>query len=267
MSSVRCVCGGTSLAVRHVYNAPPKGEIRFEFSSKSGYHREILQCKACGHFLSIHEMDISRLYEGDYVSSNYGEKGILETFNKINHLPPEKSDNVGRARRINEYADSIKSGRKVLDVGSGLCVFLYRMKAAGWDCTALDPDERSARHAKEVVGVDAICGDFMKLDVSDRFDLITFNRVLEHVRDPVAMLVKAKKLLLPKGWIYVEVPDGESASKDSFEREEFFIDHLHIFSEQSLAAVVSKAGFQVKVSERLREPSSKYTLRAFIVPV
>jgi hypothetical protein len=153
----------------------------------------------------------------------------------------------------------------VLDVGSGLCVFLHRLKAeTGWNCTALDPDPRAAAHARERVGVNAVCGDFMRLNDLGRYDIITFNKVLEHVLDPVAMLARSHEYLARGGFVYVELPDGEAAGADSFGREEFFIDHHHVFSMQSIRTLAVRAGFDVIGTERLREPSSKYTLRAFL---
>ena len=68
------------------------------------------------------------------------------------------------------------------------------------------------------------------------------------------------------GFIYVEVPDGEVAYLDGREREEFAIDHHHIFSLTSLSILATQAGFSVRLIERLREPSTKYTLRAFLIP-
>jgi hypothetical protein len=62
------------------------------------------------------------------------------------------------------------------------------------------------------------------------------------------------------------VPDGEAAVHEGPGREEFFIEHHHIFSAVSLALLAARAGFNVQVIERLREPSRKYTLRAFLVP-
>ena len=80
-------------------------------------------------------------------------------------LPEQDSDNVGRVRRICAFAeawfgrgelegqigperDGQGQGPRLLDVGSGLGVFPARMKAAGWRCTALDPDPRSVDHAR-----------------------------------------------------------------------------------------------------------------------
>jgi hypothetical protein len=140
------------------------------------------------------------------------------------------------------------------------------MKASGWNCTALDPDPRAVRHAQDTVGVRAICGDFMAVQDIGRFNMVTFNKVLEHVKDPVAMLAKAQMHLSPEGAVYVEVPDGEAAVRKGPGREEFFIDHPHVFSAASLGMLAVRAGFTVREIERLREPSTKYTLRAFLAP-
>ena len=98
---------------------------------------------------------------------------------------------------------------------------------------------------------------------SARFDLVTFNKVLEHVDDPVAMLASVARLLTPNGLVYVELPDGEAAEAEGKEREEFLLGHKHVFSLASYALLIAKAGFELLTCERLREPSTKFTLRGF----
>lgn len=271
-TSLHCLCGGDRFVEIFTYTRPPKDEIRFSSTSGRPYDRKVYRCSSCGHFLSVHDMDLSRLYAGDYVTSNYtNEQGLKQAFERIISLDESRSDNRGRVKRILEFAAEYYGDHKirqehlsVLDIGSGLCVFLYAMKQAGWEGTALDPDPRAVKHAGSVVGVKAIQGDFMRLEPSQRYDLITFNKVLEHVGDPVAMLSRSRQFVKEKGIVYVEVPDGELAWKDGPEREEFAIDHPHIFSLSSLSVLATRAGFSVRRIERLREPSTKYTLRAFL---
>jgi SAM-dependent methyltransferase len=143
------------------------------------------------------------------------------------------------------------------------------MKRAGWTCTALDPDPRAAKHAREVVGVEAITADWFEAPGLGRYDVITFNKVLEHVKEPVVMLRRAAAHLAPGGFIYIELPDGEAAAPPhgaGFGREEFFIEHWHIFSLASVSLLAERGGFHAIAIERLREPSTKYTIRAFLVP-
>lgn len=255
------------------YTSPPEGETRFEFSSSESYLREVWCCDLCGHFISIHDMDVSDLYNDDYVSSCYHhEDGITRAFKRIISLPPSQSDNTGRVQRILDFSTSYFAHSpknivlSILDVGSGLGVFPNKIKEAGWDCTALDPDMRSVKHAREVVGVKAVHGDFMETQDIGQFNVITFNKVLEHVENPIRMLAKSLTHLHCDGFVYIEVPDGESAIVEGPEREEFFIDHPHIFSLTSLSLLFTQAGFSVQTIERICEPSGKHTLRAFLKP-
>lgn len=269
-TDVECLCGSASLKEVHVYHEAPKGEILFGFNQKIEYLRKIVACSVCGHYLSLHDMDDSSLYSEEYVNANYKDaSGIKKTFDKINALDPSKSDNIGRVKRILHFAgkhfeQNIKPS--IMDIGSGLCVFLYRMKKAGWAGTAVDPDARAIEHAVKEVGVKGVCGDFMKLNDLEPAEVISFNKVLEHVKEPIEMLAASKRYLKPNGFVYIELPDGEKAKDDpdGYGREEFFIDHHHIFSFTSLSVLASKAGFTVKTLERLQEPSTKYTLRAFL---
>jgi SAM-dependent methyltransferase len=262
-ASDRCPWDGNVLEEAFRYAAPPAGETRFA-PEGTPYERVVLRCPACGHFVSHHDMDLGALYAGDYVGATYGDR-MRATFEKIVALPPERSDNAGRVTRVDAYARErgLKPDR-ALDIGSGLCVFLHRLAQHGWQGTAVDPDARAVAHAREVVGVNAICGDFLALDDLGQFELVTLNKVLEHVDDPTAMLSRAGGLLSDGGLVYVEVPDGEAAAADGSGREEFFIEHLHVFSPASLAMLAARAGLSPLRIDRIREPSTKYTLVAFL---
>jgi SAM-dependent methyltransferase len=264
--TLHCPCERRHGNTVFTYDAPPEGETRFDLAGQE-YRRNYWRCDVCGHFFSVTRMDLGILYSGAYVESTYGDS-MLQTFERILALPPERSDNAGRVARVVAFAQiHFPVGRvaNLLDVGSGLAVFPFRMRQAGFRCTALDPDPGAAAHAREAAGVDAILGDFMLLpaDRLGRYDLITFNKVLEHVEDPVAMLEKARAILEPDGFVYLEVPDVAAAAEGPG-REEFFIEHHHVFSPASLAIASERAGFSVVVMERLREPSTKFTLRAFL---
>jgi len=268
---LRCpVSGGTSARRVFVYEAPPHGEIGFRRAAGEPYYREVWQFEISNHFVSRHAMTVATDYDGAYVDATYpGEAGLASTFDRIIALPPEKSDNVGRIARIRAHANGhFRSARtlRLLDVGAGLGVFPYAVKQTGWDCTAIDPDPRAVEHLRARVGVEAVCGDFMQLQMPGSFDVITFNKVLEHVQDPVAMLGRTHAMLADGGFVYVELPDGEAAARAGASREEFFIEHFHVFSFASIVMLANRAGYFPVCVERLQEPSTKFTLRAFLVP-
>jgi SAM-dependent methyltransferase len=268
--TLRCPCDERFLETRSdfTYDTPPASEVRYALPAP--YRREYRHCILCGHWFSKHDYDFAAFYNGAYVDASYGN-GLRHAFERIMALPKDRSDNYHRVERVAEFANRMVVGgraHRLLDVGSGLAVFPALMKKRGWNCTALDPDPRAVDHAKEVVGIEARLGDFLTIAPASlgEFDLISFNKVLEHVEDPVAMLEASRKCLYPNGFVYVELPDGEVASRAGKEREEFFIEHHHVFSSSSLDHLARHAGFTVVEFERLQEPSTKFTLRAFLAP-
>ncbi len=279
-SKMTCICSSTNFDVVFEYNNPPAGENSFKSTERKAqddfYYREIYRCVSCGHFLSLHDMGLDELYSGDYVSTTYGDaNGIRSAFEKINALPIDLSDNIGRVQWINlaysRFSNDVNAGR-LLDVGAGLGVFVFQMRRCGWDCVALEPDKELCSHIRETIDIETLSTNLSDSGIADKisethglFNLITFNKVLEHVQDPVSLLSCVGKLLSKNGGVYVELPDGESAHLEGKEREEFFVEHHHIFSATSISILAESAGFRVKLLERVHEPSSKYTLRAFCV--
>ena len=262
-----CPCEGRHLVDAFAYTARPEGEVAFPLAGE--YRREYRRCTLCQHWFSHHAMDISALYGGTYVDATYGD-GMRRAYERIMALPAERSDNLGRVAAVRDFAErrfrGTRPAPRLLDVGAGLAVFPTRMKEAGWQCTALDPDPRAAAHAREVAGVAAMSGDFRAVAGElGNFDVVSFNKVLEHVEDPVAMLAASHDRVAAGGFVYVELPDV-AAAIDGPDREEFFIEHHHVFSAASVALLAARAGFHLVALESLREPSGKYTLRAFLEP-
>ena len=266
-AALGCFCDQPDPVPAFQYDRPPEGETRFDWKGQT-YRRGYRRCENCGHWTAEIEMDLTDFYRGGYVDGTYGER-MKETFLKILALPAEKSDNQARVQRVLEFANKHLQKNKtpsLLDVGSGLAVFPFQMKEAGWCVTALDPDARAAIHAREMAGVRAIHGDFLtwEPESEERFDLITLNKVLEHVKDPIAMLRMARRCINPDGLLYVEVPDV-SAAKIGPTREEFFIEHLQVFSLQSLIDALRKSGWEEQGIYPLMEPSGKFTLASFSI--
>jgi SAM-dependent methyltransferase len=263
--TLHCPCEGRYRAPAFAYDSPPEGETRFDLGG--AYARSYESCAVCGHWFGRHALDLSKLYARDYVDATYGGKqGMRERLERISALPPERSDNSGRVARIQAFAAAHLAGgqRRLLDVGAGIGVFPAAMKQLGWDVTALEPDARTAAHLREVVGVRADTRELTALDpAAGMFEAITFNKVLEHVEDPVRLLAAAPGLLAAGGFVYIELPDVAAAAAGPG-REEFFIEHHHVFSPASLTLLAERAGLSARAVERLIEPSGKYTLRGFL---
>ena len=102
-----------------------------------------------------------------------------------------------------------------------------------------------------------------KLDkINEKFDVITSFQVLEHVENPKIIMRKIKKILKNNGILYIEVPDAKASIEGKY-REEFFIEHLHVFSMKSLRNTLKKIKFKIIKIKSIKENSGKYTLYAF----
>ncbi|MBL4888820.1 MAG: methyltransferase domain-containing protein [Candidatus Lindowbacteria bacterium] len=101
-----------------------------------------------------------------------------------------------------------------------------------------------------------------------KFHLISFNKVLEHVTDPVADLKRSLEWLEEDGCVYIEVPDGKNAHGvlDVINREEFFIEHFTVFTKKSVNYLAEQAGLDRVELEEIHEPSDKYTIYTFLKP-
>jgi 2-polyprenyl-3-methyl-5-hydroxy-6-metoxy-1,4-benzoquinol methylase len=265
------LCLNKELVIVKTFLEKPKGETEFKSIKKKKYFRKILKCTSCGHFLASHKFDLRNLYHEDYASSNYEDTlGIFKTYERIMSLPHKDSDNSMRVERLVNFAENHfpnYQNLEILDIGSGLSVFLGKIKIkTKWTCSAVEPDHRYCNHAKETIGIEGIAQDYRNLNWTRKFHIITLNKVLEHFIDPITVLKKCGTEIKSGGFVYIELPDGENASKDpaGYNRQEFFIDHYHAFSMSSMEMLIRTCGFLPLCLERLREPSRKYTLRAFL---
>ena len=106
-------------------------------------------------------------------------------------------------------------------------------------------------------------GTVNEIDCKLSFDLITINRVLEHIFDPLDFLQSVAAKLNPKSVLYIEVPDVISYFEDGANNEAFGYGHYSVYSPEALDLVCSKANLERIESHRCIEPSTKFTLYAF----
>jgi SAM-dependent methyltransferase len=260
------LCGSDNTRLIMVLHNKPGRETDIGITD---YRREIHHCQSCYVYFNIDNYDMASMYDGTYNKATYDNK-IKETYDRIMAFPPEKSINKQRVDRILKFLEHHKMTKDkttILDVGSGLCVFLGEMKKHGFKSYCIDPDPLSVRHAKENAKVDeAWQGTIEEFETDRKFSLITFNKVLEHIKEPIPMLAKAKDFLESGGVVYIELPDSKGAiEEDDFvNREEFFMGHNFIFTKESVQFLIERAGFKVLELKQVHEPGDKYTIYAFI---
>ena len=259
-----CYCKKSKKVKYLEYRKSPPGEINLGLDLKN-YKRYFFQCTECKHLFAHHKkFSNQNLYSGKYVDETYGGlKGIKKSFAKVRSYPKKKSDNHHRCNRIEKL---IKFNKKFItfDIGSGLGIFPYEFTQRGYSVVCNDPDSKSIRFIKKNLKLNTILGDFLKTKVEKKFELITFNKVLEHIEKPKLFILKAKLFLKKGGYIYIEVPDILAINdKVKKNREEFLMGHYHVFSKKSLKRLIESCSFRVLTLKSIRDPSGKYTIFCF----
>ena len=264
-SSKQCpICRKSKKKIIFKYFSKPKIETKFKNIDYKNYYRHYYKCQNCEHFFSNKNFFSNNFYESNYSHSTY-KLAIEKNFKRVTSLPKKKSDNYHRVLRIKKFNNKnykIKSP-KLLDIGSGIGVFPYQMKKNGWIVTALETDITSSEHIKNNLKIKCLNNDFYKIKLKKKFNFITLNKVLEHVEFPQVFLKKAIKLLKSKGIVYVEIPDAINAGKKSKNREEFAIEHIHVFSTKSLKIMLKNLKLKIMQIKSIKEPSGKFTIFAF----
>lgn len=136
----------------------------------------------------------------------------------------------------------------LLDIGCSIGRFGKMARDRGFRFVGLELGARAAEHARGVFGLDV---REVTLDAAgfppERFDVVTLIETLEHVPDPAAMLREIRRVLRPGGLLVIGVPNVTSLGvmvlgplARTFNRN-----HLHYFSEHTLARLLDREGFGV----------------------
>lgn len=266
------VCGGTLGRVLLVVTEPDRFERRCGVDSE-GYRREWVECGMCGTVsnrlprLSIERLNALRssYYEVDFANSDIGDK-----YRKVMSLSPDQSDNWGRVERIRKFAAQWlpgKAPKKLLDIGAGTGVFLSRFLDVAdgqWEAAGMEPDPTAAAHLRKVNRFPVIEAMFHGQAELRGFSLVTLNKVLEHIDEPIRVLRQVAQVLIPScGLLYLEVPDKLTIGCRPPNDNILGALHCHLYHPGGVERLFREAGFEPLRIERVVEPSGKITVFGF----
>ncbi len=271
----RCaICGGALGRELLRVTVPDRFERHVGIAAE-GYARSWMACEGCGAATNV-------LAEGnraklDAIAAGYYEVdlaggSVADKFAKVMALPPERSDNAQRVARVAAYADAWlppeAASPQVLDIGAGTGVFLARFLAhpgrRAWRGTGVEPDPAAAAHLRALDRFTVVEGLFGAGSGLAGFDLVTLNKVVEHLPQPLALVRDAAGALDPvRGLLYIELPDILTVSHRPPSDNILGALHCHLYDPSSVAALLARAGLAALRIERLFEPSGKISVAAF----
>ena len=114
-----------------------------------------------------------------------------------------------RTMEIDEVLKQISwKGKKVIDVGCGTGEFAYEAAKKGALVKGIDFSSEAIKKAKKFYqhkNLEYICAE--ATDIKGKFDVIVSIGTIEHLDNPLEMLLKFKKHLNPKGKIITTTPN------------------------------------------------------------
>jgi 2-polyprenyl-3-methyl-5-hydroxy-6-metoxy-1,4-benzoquinol methylase len=146
-------------------------------------------------------------------------------------------------------------GRRLLDVGAADGLLSRQLTASGWRVTAIEGDpalaQVGARYCERMINVNLD----REIPVGEGpFDVIVYGDVLEHLVDPLRVLVELDRGLGPGGIVIISVPNIAHlwirllllvGRFDYLDRGILDHSHLRFFTERSMRAMLADAGLSV----------------------
>ena len=282
-SAVECViCGNHATDVVLEVREPDRFERSVGVSS-IGYSRKLLDCNSCGlvtNVLPSQSQELLADIRESYYEVDFADDSIAEKYSRIMGLKHANSDNRQRVDRIIHFFGGSASNlgtMSVVSVGEGLGVFLSALReivGTSWHLDAIESDPLVASHLRDLGLFGVIQGSFPgTLETSEPesqgclesgYNLVTLNKVLEHLEEPVAFLGTVSRLMASeKSILYIEVPDKASIEALPTNDNAMGPLHCHLYSMASLLMCIEKSGLSCVEIGRITEPSGKRSLYAF----
>ncbi len=218
---------------------PTAGDIAHFRCTSSGYgkHHAIVKCQSCGLVYS------NPRYEANAILHNYEEV--------VDDLYVEERE--GRVLTFQRNLRPLEElmppppGRRLLDVGCHIGVFLEIAQERGWEAWGVEPSRWAAGEARSR-GLQVIDGTLDDVHLAgESFDVITMWDVIEHLTDPLRELRESHRLLKKGGLIGIHTMNIESPlARLMGPRWPWLMEmHLYYFSPRTLGEMLRKAGFTV----------------------
>lgn len=151
------------------------------------------------------------------------------------------NETIGHTR----YKTASKNN-KFLEIGFGDGLFLEYMKKKKWDVYGIEIGDDCIERMKNIGIENVYNGDIFSSSFDDeKFDLVRMNHTLEHMHDPLKVLMEVKRILKKGGKLIIAVPNFNGGCHKLFKQYAYSLHlpfHLYFFSLSTLESLINKIG-------------------------
>lgn len=240
MIETSCVlCGGGDDKLLFKGNAGEESFSPYAFSARrdSGLRRyDVWKCGKCGLVRS---------------SPVLSEEAAGELYKRSMFIWGGEADFAARtyADLLERLCPGVKeAGGRVLEIGAADGGFIKELAARGFKSpVGVEPSADCVANADAETAPLLICDLFRPgLFPEGSFDIVTTFHVIDHLHDPLEMLRECRRVLRPGGKILIVCHDVEAPSAKVLGKLSpiFDIEHIFLFSEDTIGKLAEKAGFK-----------------------
>ena len=202
----------------------------------ASYSFTLFECTVCGHV----QKDVGKKYQ-EHLDDVYRVSYALPGEGRKNNIV--NGQIISREKILAKTLGGLladKNKGAVLDVGTGTGHLLaaFSDELPEFDIVGYDLNNDKEDIVRANGATDFYFGSLE--NIPKKFDIITFNHVLEHLTDPVTTLKQASALLKSDGYLAVIVPCFKTVYTDFY-----FLEHCSHFTEKSLNVVSALAGLSI----------------------
>lgn len=236
-------------------------------------------CRACGRSADSDPVlgCLRRCRECDFIFYADADASALSTlyedayFNGVEY-PDYLGQQDALRRSMRRHLQQMKRhrplGGALLEVGCAYGLFLDEARPHFSSVTGVDICHGPVSYARDVLDLDARCGDVLAEDLADgAFDVVCMWDTIEHLAAPDDVLSRGAALLRPGGMLYLTTGDIGSWNarwRGARWRQIHPPSHLNYFSRQTISMLLDRTGYDVVAIERARYYHTLFNILASI---
>jgi SAM-dependent methyltransferase len=189
------------------------------------------------------EIDRNHGFEEEYWKETKDPDGLTR------FIGDEREHKRELASKELEFINTLTPG-SILDVGCGTGAIIEGVDNK-WKKYGLEVSKYAADEAKKYC--DMYVGELKEAKYKDNsFDVVILFHVIEHLEDPLDVLIEIHRILKVGGWLIIGTPNFDGACARRFGSNFRMLHdptHTSLFSDESLQRMISDHGFVVDRTE------------------
>lgn len=207
---------------------------------KEGF--DFVTCDDCGclYVNPVPTDDLLTMYYDGFSSMEFFHENILK--------PTEDERKKIFHRRAQDMKPFVKTGDKILEIGSSIGFFIEAALKEGWDVSGVEINSNLVEYTKNKFNVPIYQGMFEHVSFDHCYDMVVMWEVLEHIVEPYGLLKKIAQALPQGGRFVGTLPNIDGIEFKVCGKDHEMIEapgHLNYFSIRTLEKLFDRAGFKL----------------------